>query len=185
MRVQVVLHTILRDLLPPNGRGEVEFDGSDVSSLLDHLGVDQEVRELIVVNGQQVNDLGSPLSQDDKVEVFPAVSGGAQSPYMQEALRLYRAGDYFMTHEILEEHWLEAEPEERDFLQGLIHLAVGLHHHARGNVTGATLQFRKASKRLAQYQGIHQGVDVALIKSFLDSAQDAIKEQRELTAPAL
>lgn len=75
MKVSVKLHAVLRDLLP-QGKGEVEFDGKTVSDLLDHLKVDPEMRELITVNGTQVEDHSHVLSDGDEVEVFPAVAGG-------------------------------------------------------------------------------------------------------------
>lgn len=135
--------------------------------LCDQLGVDSDMRDLVSVNGEQVLDLDTALTEGDRVEVFPAVLGGARSVYLDEGLRLYREGDYFMAHETLEEHWAEAPESERDFLQGLIHVCVGLHHRHRGNGKGAALQFRKAVQRLAAYGAEHQGVDLARLREFL------------------
>ena len=42
-----------------------------------------------------------------------------RSPYLVEGIRLFRAGEYFLAHETLEEHWAEAPASERPFLQGL------------------------------------------------------------------
>ena len=39
-------------------------------------------------------------------------------------LELLRGGEYFAAHEELEDVWRAAEPEERDFYQGLVHVAV-------------------------------------------------------------
>ena len=47
------------------------------------------------------------------------MSGG-----LQGGLALIRAGRYFEAHEVLEHEWRDAAPQERDFLQGLIHVAV-------------------------------------------------------------
>ena len=46
-----------------------------------------------------------------------------ESPY-ELGLELIRAGRYFDAHEELETAWRAAEPAERDFLQGLVHVAV-------------------------------------------------------------
>lgn len=173
MRVSVRLHAVLRDLLP-EGRGEVELDQpATITDLLNDLGVDEEFRELVTVNGEQVEDLGAALSEGDEVQVFPAVAGGGEEmnlAYLDEARRLFAEGDHFNAHEVLEEHWLEVDEEERDFLQGLIHLSVGLHHLGRENFNGAEAQFRKAQRRLERYPQQHHGVDLAAIRGYLQAA---------------
>lgn len=185
MIVEVRLHAVLRDLLE-DGRGSQEVAaGTTVAGLLDTLGVDEGLRELVTVNREQIEDLSHELQDGDAVEVFPAVAGGARSPYIDEAARLYAEGDYFMTHEVLEEHWLDVEQEERDFFQGLIHLAVGLHHHVRGNPKGARAQFAKARRRLERYPELHHGIDVAQIREFLEEAPEAIEREEDLVPPPM
>src|SRR4051794_25988133 len=43
-----------------------------------------------------------------------------------------RAGRYFEAHEELEVAWRAAAPEERDFFQGLVHVAVAWYQAGRG-----------------------------------------------------
>lgn len=112
------------------------------------------------------------------------MSEPAPSPYLIEGARLLAQGDYFLSHETLEEHWVEAPLQDRDFLQALIHLAVGLHHHERGNLKGARLQFRKAMARLEGYAESYQGVDVAGVRSFCAAAASAGNGEK-LVPPAL
>jgi hypothetical protein len=186
MRVSVRLHAVLRDLIE-GGVGEIELaEGATITALLDQLGVDAELRELVTLNGEQVSDFdNTKLADGDKLEVFPAVAGGRRSPYIDEAVRLYSEGDYFMTHEVLEEHWLDVAEDERDFLQGLIHLAVGLHHHFRGNDKGARSQFHKGFRRLQSYPDVHHGIDVAAVRAFLGSAPKKLDEGESLEVPIL
>lgn len=108
-----------------------------------------------------------------------------RSPYIDEGVRLINAGQYFLAHETLEEHWVEAPAGERDFLQGLIHLAIGFHHSERGNNKGAKLQFEKALKRLSSYDSEHQGVDLAAVKAFLRSAPRLLDQGARLEPPKL
>jgi uncharacterized protein len=110
---------------------------------------------------------------------------GTRSPYLDEGVRLFKAGDYFLAHETLEEHWVEAEASERNFLQGLIQLSVGLLHANKGNQKGALLQFRKSASRLDGYPDVHQGIDVAGIRSFLASAPAHLEAGDPLTPPTL
>jgi uncharacterized protein len=107
------------------------------------------------------------------------------SPYLVEGVRLYAQGDYFLSHETLEEHWVEAPEEDRNFLQGLIHLAIGFHHHERGNPKGARLQFNKAYKRLEGYPDTYQGVDVGGVRSFLDGVEGSMDAGDALKPPEL
>jgi len=78
-------------------------------------------------------------------------------------LALIRAGEYFDAHEALEDEWRTAPPEERDFLQGLVHVAVAWLHAERSNRPGCERQLEKAARRLGPYTPAHRGVDVARI----------------------
>jgi predicted metal-dependent hydrolase len=108
-----------------------------------------------------------------------------RSPYLDEGVRLFEAGDYFLAHETLEEHWVEAEEAERNFLQGLIQLSVGLLHAGRGNARGAVLQFRKSASRLGGYPDVHHGIDLARVRSFLAEAPGRLEAGEPLTPPVL
>jgi hypothetical protein len=78
-----------------------------------------------------------------------------------------RAGRYFEAHEELEIAWRAAAPEERDFYQGLVHVAVAWYQDARGNRVGTERQLEKALRRLAAYEPSHRGVDVAALRAQL------------------
>jgi predicted metal-dependent hydrolase len=81
------------------------------------------------------------------------------APY-QRGVELIRAGAYFEAHEQLETAWREAEPAERDFLQGLVHVAVAWYQAGRGNRVGCSRQLGKAARRLGPYAPAHRGLDV-------------------------
>ena len=89
---------------------------------------------------------------------------------LERGLKLLRAGAYFDAHEELEEEWRRAEPGERDFLQGLVHVAVAWHHAARDNRPGCERQLAKASRRLAAYAPTHRGVDVSGVLAQVEEA---------------
>jgi uncharacterized protein len=79
---------------------------------------------------------------------------------LERGLELIDRGEYFAAHEVLEDLWRAAEAAERDFFQGLVHVAVAWHHAGRGNRPGYERQLEKAMRRLAPYAPVHQGVDV-------------------------
>jgi predicted metal-dependent hydrolase len=72
-----------------------------------------------------------------------------------------RAGRYFEAHEAFEEAWRAAEPEERDFFQGLVHVVVAWYQGGRGNRVGCERQLEKAQRRLAAFAPHYRGIDVA------------------------
>jgi predicted metal-dependent hydrolase len=74
------------------------------------------------------------------------------------------AGRYFEAHEELELVWRAAPAEERDFYQGLVHVAVAWYQAGRGNRVATERQLAKALRRLAAYEPSHRGVDVAALR---------------------
>jgi predicted metal-dependent hydrolase len=78
----------------------------------------------------------------------------------ERGLELIREGRYFEAHEELEDAWRAAEPAERDFLQGLVHVAVAWYQAGRGRRIGCERQLAKAARRLAPYAPTHRGLEV-------------------------
>jgi predicted metal-dependent hydrolase len=93
-----------------------------------------------------------------------------------------RAGRYFEAHEELELAWRAAPQEERDFYQGLVHVAVAWYQAGRGNRVGATRQLEKGLRRLGRYEPEHRGIDVARVRRSLRDAQ-AVVEGGSLALP--
>ena len=89
---------------------------------------------------------------------------------LDEGLDLIRRGEYFAAHEELEDAWRAAELPERDFLQGLVHVAVAWYQAGRGNRVGCERQLAKARRRLAAYAPAHRGVDVGGLLAELERA---------------
>jgi predicted metal-dependent hydrolase len=97
-----------------------------------------------------------------------------------------RAGRFFEAHEELEIAWRAAAPEERDFYQGLVHVAVAWYQAGRGNTVGATRQLEKGLRRLEPYEPGHRGIDVAGVRRQLQAALDlVIGGSLDLPAPGL
>ena len=93
---------------------------------------------------------------------------------LEQGLQLIRDGAYFEAHEELEDEWRTATPAERDFLQGLVHVAVAWLHAERSNRNGCERQLEKAERRLGAYRPRHRGVDVDAILGDVASARDVI-----------
>lgn len=93
---------------------------------------------------------------------------------LRAGLALIRAGRFFEAHEELELAWRDAEPGERDFYQGLVHVAVAWYQATRANPVGTARQLDKAIRRLGPFAPAHLGVDVAGVLEQLQRAQQAV-----------
>jgi predicted metal-dependent hydrolase len=78
-----------------------------------------------------------------------------------QGIRLFNDQKFFQSHETLEEAWMPERGPRRQFLQALIHLAVGLYHSQRDNPVGAVRQLHKGLKKLAAYVPSCEGIDTA------------------------
>jgi uncharacterized protein len=92
---------------------------------------------------------------------------------LERGLELIRAGEYFEAHEELEDEWRDAPAPERDFLQGLVHVAVAWLHASRGNRPGCERQLAKAARRLQPYRTRHRGVDVDVVLEDIERARQS------------
>jgi predicted metal-dependent hydrolase len=108
------------------------------------------------------------------------------SESFERGLALIRGGKFFAAHEELEDAWRAAAPPERDFLQGLVHVAVAWYQAGRGNKVGCERQLEKALRRLAPYAPSHRGVDLAALQRQLEAAAARVEAgSLELERPVL
>lgn len=87
---------------------------------------------------------------------------GAPPPEeLRRGIAEFNAGKWFTSHETLEELWAGEQGELRDFYQGLLQIAVALHHWREGNFKGALLLLGTGGGLLRRVAAICRGVDVA------------------------
>jgi uncharacterized protein len=88
-----------------------------------------------------------------------------------EAMREQR---YFEAHEELEEAWRAAASEERDFFQGLVHVAVAWYQAGRGRPVATASQLEKAARRLGPFAPAYREVDVADVLAQVEAARTRV-----------
>ncbi len=81
-------------------------------------------------------------------------------PRYLRGIDYFNRGAYFDAHEVWEELWVEQEEPTRQFVQGLIQVAVCLHHFRRGNLHGAEKLCRSSAQRLRPFAPQHAGLNV-------------------------
>jgi uncharacterized protein len=77
----------------------------------------------------------------------------------------FNSGKFFECHDTLEEIWHGTRGAARDFLQGLIQIAVGFYHLGNANTTGGRSQFEKALAKLTPYPRQYLGVDLDALRA--------------------
>ncbi|MBZ5629463.1 MAG: DUF309 domain-containing protein [Acidobacteriia bacterium] len=95
-------------------------------------------------------------------------------PTFQRGADLFNAREYFDAHEVWEDVWRAAPAEEKKFLQGLIQVAVALHHHSRGNSAGARSLLARAQRNLSSYSDCYAGLNLAALRREISACEQAL-----------
>ncbi len=94
---------------------------------------------------------------------------------LRRAIVLFRRELFFECHEYLEAIWMEEEGARKGFLQGLIQLSVGFHHHANGNIEGAVALLQRG---IARIENAPEALAVPDITRLLDQARRRLADMR-------
>lgn len=81
-------------------------------------------------------------------------------PRYLQGIALFNDYEFFESHDIWEELWSEERGEPRKFYQGLIQMAVCLHHFGNGNIGGARKLYHSSRKYLEPYRPKYLGIDL-------------------------
>ncbi|WP_435203442.1 DUF309 domain-containing protein [Janibacter sp. GS2] len=113
-------------------------------------------------NARPRDGLGRPLPHGsagvERVEARDRTAGEA----LDEAQDFLDREMPFHAHEVLEEQWKAAAPEEIALWQGLAQLAVGLTHQRRGNPRGACSVTARGAQAVSGYaEDPPHGIDAA------------------------
>ena len=93
----------------------------------------------------------------------------------------FNSGHYFECHDTLEEIWSGTRGPARDFLQGLIQVAVAYYHLSNGNAGGARSLFGRALRRLEGHGRRCLGIDLESVRT---DARDALARLERGDPPA-
>lgn len=78
----------------------------------------------------------------------------------KKAISLFNTGDYFESHDVLEELWLETDSEYKDLYQGIIQSAVAFYLVCEHRYKGAYKMFERSKKNLSKYNQTSQGINI-------------------------
>ena len=99
--------------------------------------------------------------------------------YLQ-GIEYFNECEFFEAHEVWEDLWQEYQGPSRRFYQGLIQVAVCLHHFGNGNVRGAKKLFHTSSGYLVNFAPRHRGLDVEkLLRELAHCCDEILNSQEE------
>ena len=107
------------------------------------------------------------------------MSNAAYDPRYLEGIEHFNKCDFFEAHEVWEELWADTQGEPRRFFQGLIQVAVCLHHFGNGNIRGAKKLYFGCRGYLESYRPKYLGLDLDMLFSQLETCCREILESKE------
>src|SRR5512141_1761097 len=70
--------------------------------------------------------------------------GQQMQTLFQHGVELINQGSYYHAHDVLEEVWREVRGDDRLFYQGVVQVAIAMHHFSKANLAGAQSVLAKA-----------------------------------------
>jgi len=104
----------------------------------------------------------------------------AHDPRYLKGIEYFNKCEFFEAHEVWEEIWAGTEGDSRKFYQGLIQVAVCLHHFGNGNIRGAKKLFHSSTGYLGPYAPWFAGLDVEkLLKELKECCTEILASTEE------
>jgi len=98
----------------------------------------------------------------------------------EKGIKFFNEGKYFEAHETWEDQWrgMEKSPEKH-FIQGLIMIAVALHHFKRKNYTGTSKLLGKGINLLKGFKEPKMKIDIDDFLKAIVMFQEKFKSSRQ------
>ena len=84
---------------------------------------------------------------------------------LQRGIALFNAGDFFHAHEVWEDWWRATTRPEKQTIQGMIQIAVAMHHATTGNSAGAISVMERGLQNLEVAGDAWRGVNLQLLRA--------------------
>ena len=100
-------------------------------------------------------------------------------PRYLKGIEYFNDCDFFEAHDEWEELWQDYSGSDRTFYQGLIQVAVCLHHFGNGNIRGSKKLYESCRKYLEKYLPFHRGLDLQKLFDELEACCAEINASTE------
>ncbi len=175
-----------------DGTGRAERLTADQASALAATGCFEATAEAVRLVPDLVRDLpalrervrllGQAVAESRVRCGPPAATEAPTSWALCAASALFDAKLFFEVHELLESEWREARGDLKIFLQGLIQVAVGCHHHANENLRGARALLAEGNEKLRPFRPAAHGVD---LEGFCAAVERSLEQLRVAPGAAI
>lgn len=108
-----------------------------------------------------------------------AMNDTPYDPRYLQGIEYFNACEFFEAHEVWEDLWTEYQGPARRFYQGLIQVAVCLHHFGNGNTRGARKLYYSSTNYLASYRPHYLGLNIDKLLKELEECCRPILESEE------
>lgn len=121
--------------------------------------------------------------------LHPDLTDRQKADLFEEGIAHFNSGRFFEAHEPWEEIWRSTNPEPRDFYQGLVQVAAGLHiWFARAKCEPAARVLDRGLGRLRALESADLGIDIAALVAGLEPWQAWLETQKgpaPMTTPTI
>lgn len=98
---------------------------------------------------------------------------------LRKGVLLFNSHLFFEVHEVLEPQWLTRKGREKEFLQGLIQIAVAFHHLERENVEGARSLLGEGLSKTRRYAPSFLRVEVQKFSARLEECESLLLKKSD------
>jgi uncharacterized protein len=98
----------------------------------------------------------------------------------KDGVEFFNRGRFFDAHEAWEEVWRDTTGPDRLWLQGLVQIAVALHHHSTGNLLGARSVLSRAIANLTECPDEFCGLDIDCLKHDAGRAREQMTRNEHI-----
>jgi len=98
-----------------------------------------------------------------------------------EGVAFFNVGNYYDAHEAWEDVWHDSSGDERLWLQGLVQVAVALHHASVGNRLGAASVLQRAANNLSRCPEDMWRMNINRLREDVARNCGELKSDKELT----
>lgn len=98
-----------------------------------------------------------------------------QRQLFQEGVALFNRSQFLECHEVLEQLWLESSGDRKLFLQGLIQIAVALHHLRGGNLRGARRLLEAGMEKISGHAPEPETMNVGALRAALEPLRQQLR----------
>ncbi|MDX2239595.1 MAG: DUF309 domain-containing protein [Leptolyngbyaceae cyanobacterium bins.302] len=96
-----------------------------------------------------------------------------------QGVEQFNQQEFYACHDTLEAIWINALPSDKNFFQGILQIAVALHHLSNENWRGAVILMGEGVSRLRSYPSDYGDIDV---DSLVDDAATLLKQLQVMGA---